>query len=158
MGLTWGVVGFVVGGVIELVHNIWPNPVGGAVDIWPAVLAYPGFLGGVAFSAVLGIAGRRRGFAELSLPGVAAAGAAGGLIVSLIPAALGALGLATSSVSFWTITAWLAGPCAVGGAVAASGSLLLARRAEDRTSLGAADDLADLGLTEAESRELLGED
>jgi len=48
MGLTWGVAGFLAGIGIELVHNLWPNPLGSAVDIWPAALAYPGFLGGVA--------------------------------------------------------------------------------------------------------------
>ncbi len=68
MGLTWAVVGFLAGIGIEVIHNIWPNPIGSAVDIWPAVLAYPGFFGGVAFSTVLGIAGRRRRFDELSLP------------------------------------------------------------------------------------------
>ena len=32
MALTWAVVGFVVGMGIELIHNIWPNPIGSAVD------------------------------------------------------------------------------------------------------------------------------
>jgi hypothetical protein len=36
-----------------------PNPLGSLVDIWPAVLAIPGFFGGLAFSTVLGIAGPR---------------------------------------------------------------------------------------------------
>lgn len=134
MGLTWGVVGFVVGTVIEVIHNIWPNPLGSAVDVWPAALAYPGLLGGVAFSAVLGIAGRRRRFDELSLRAFAAWGALGGLFVSLVPAALVALDLATPNVPLWRITAALVGPFTVGGAIAASGSLALARLAEDRES------------------------
>ncbi len=157
LGLTWGIVGFVIGMGIELIHNIWPNPLGSAVDIWPAVLAYPGFLGGVAFSTVLGIAGRRKRFGELSLPRFAAWGAAGGLIVSLIPAAIVAMGLATSSIPAWQITAGLAAPFMLGGAIAASGSLALARLAEDRAVVAASKELADLGLTEEESRELLGE-
>lgn len=132
MGLTWAIVGFVAGAGIEVIHNIWPNPVGSAVDIWPAALAYPGFFGGVAFSAVLGVAGRRRRFDELSLPMVAAWGAAGGLIVSLIPAAMVLVGLATPNIPAWQITLALAGPFALGGAAAASGSLALARRSEDR--------------------------
>jgi hypothetical protein len=77
LGLTWGVAGFLVGMVIEVIHNIWPNPLGSAVDIWPAALAYPGLLGGLAFSVVLGIAEGRRRFD-----------------VSLVPAAMVALGLA----------------------------------------------------------------
>jgi hypothetical protein len=132
MGLTWGAAGFLVGMVIELVHNVWPNPLGAAVDIWPAALAYPGLLGGVAFSAVLAAAGRHRRFEDLSLPRFAVWGALGGLLVSLIPAALVMLGLATPNVSLWQITLALVGPFTVGGAIAASGSLALARLADDR--------------------------
>lgn len=156
MGLTWAAVGFLAGMGMELVHNLWPNPLGSAVDIWPAALAYPGFLGGVAFSAVLGIAGGRRRFDELSLPGVAAWGALGGLLVSLIPAAMVALGWATPNVPLWQITIALLGPFTLGGAIAASGSLALARMAEDRELVTDGRDLANAGLTEEEERELLG--
>jgi hypothetical protein len=156
MGLTWALAGFLAGMGIELIHNIWPNPLGSAVDIWPAALAYPGFFGGVAFSAVLGIAGRRRRFDELSLPGVAAWGAVGGLLVSLIPAAMVAVGLATPNVPVWQITLAILGPLTVGGAIAASASLALARKAEDRELLDGGRTLADVGLTEEEKRELLG--
>lgn len=156
MGLTWALTGFLAGICIELIHNIWPNPLGAAVDIWPAALAYPGFLGGVAFSMVLGIAGRRRRFDELSLPGVAAWGAVGGLLVSLIPAAMVTMGLATPNVPVWQITMALLGPFTLGGAIAASASLALARMAEDRELLDASRDVADVGLSEVEERELLG--
>lgn len=156
MGLTWGVVGFLAGAFIELIHNIWPNPLGAAVDIWPAALAYPGFLGGVAFATVLGIAGRSRRFDELSLPGVALLGAVGGALVSLIPAAMVALGWATPSVPVWRITVALLGPCTLGGALAASGSLVLARMSEDRELLDHGRDVGDVGLTEEEERRLLG--
>jgi hypothetical protein len=156
MGLAWGVVGFLIGMGIELIHSIWPNPLGSAVDIWPAALAYPGFLAGIAFSAVLGIAGRRRRFDELSLPRVAAWGAVGGFFVSLIPAAMVVLGLATPNVPLWQITLALIGPFTLGGALAASGSLALARAAEDRELLAHGGDVAGAGLTEEEERELLG--
>lgn len=156
IGLTWGITGFVAGMLIELIHNIWPNPLGSAVDIWPAALAYPGFLGGVAFAAVLGIAGRSRRFDELSLPRFAAWGAMGGLLVSLIPAAMVALGLATPNVPLWQITAALAVPFTLGGAIAASGSLALARLADDRALLDAGQDVAEVGLSEEEARQLLG--
>lgn len=156
MGLTWGVAGFLAGIGIELVHNLWPNPLGSAVDIWPAALAYPGFLGGVAFSAVLGIAGRRRRFDELSLPGVAAWGAVGGLFVSLIPAVMVAIGFATPNIPLWQITLALLGPFTLGGAIAASGSLALARVAEDRERLTDSKNVDNAGLTEKEERELLG--
>ena len=131
MGLTWGAVGFLLGGLIELIWNLWPAfPLGPMVDIWPAALAYPGFLGGAAFSVVLAVAGRRRRFEELSIPRFAAWGAIGGVLVSLIPAAMVAAGLASTSIPVWQITASLAVPFALGGAVAASGSLALARVAE----------------------------
>jgi hypothetical protein len=152
MGLTWGGVGFVVGMGIELIHNIWPNPLGSMVDVWPAVLAYPGFLGGVAFSAVLGMLGRRRRFDELSVPGIAAWGALGGLVVSLIPAAMVGLGLATPNIPLWQITAALIVPCTLGSAIAASGSLVLARWAENRQPLDAGRDVANVGLTEEDER------
>ena len=99
MGLTWGVAGFLAGIGIELIHNVWPNPFGSMVDIWPAALGYPAFFGGVAFSSVLGIVGRRRRFDELSHPRFAVLGAVGGLAVSLIPAAMVAMGLATPNDS-----------------------------------------------------------
>ncbi len=156
MGLTWAVGGFLVGSGIEIISNVWPTPLGSMVDIWPAALGFPAFFGGVVFSTVLGIAGRRRRFDELSLPGFAAWGAVGGLIVSLIPAAMVAIGLATPNIPLWQITAALIGPLTLGSAIAASGSLALARMAEDRELLDASRDVADVGLTEEEARELLG--
>ena len=158
LGLTWAVVGFVAGMGIELIHNIWPNPLGAAVDIWPAALAFPGFFGGLAFSAVLALAGRRRRFDELSLPRVAMWGAMGGMLVSLIPAAMVVLGLATPNVPLRQITVALLGPFALGGAIAAYGSLVLARMANDRELLDESRDVADLGLTKEEKRELLGDE
>jgi hypothetical protein len=131
MGLAWGVTGFLAGGVIELIHNVWPNPVGGAVDIWPAVLAYPGFFGGICFSAVLGIAARHRSFDELSLPRVALWGALGGVLTSQIPTAMVLVGLASPSLPLWQIALSLAVPFSLGGATAAAGTLWLARRGDD---------------------------
>lgn len=157
MGLTWGAVGFFLGGLIELIWNVWPGfPLGPLVDIWPAALAYPGVLGGAAFSVVLGIAGRRRRFEELSLPRFAAWGAVGGLLVSLIPAAMVAVGLASTTIPVWQITASLAGPFALGGAVAASGSLALARMAEEPESLAAEVFVGELGPDDDETGERLG--
>ena len=158
MGLTWAVGAFLVGAGIELIHNIWPNPLGAMVDIWPAVLAYPAFLGGVAFSVVLGVAGRRRRFDELSIPGFAALGAVGGVLVSLIPVAIAVLGIATPRVPVWQITLVLLGPLTVGGAVAAAGSLALARMSADRDLLAAGEDVAEVGLSRDEVRDLLGDD
>lgn len=155
IGLTWAVGAALVGGGIELIHNIWPNPLGAAFDIWPAVLAYPALLGGMAFSAVLGIAGRRRRFDELSVARMALWGATGGVLVSLVPAALVGVGLATTNAPLWQITLALAGPMSLGGAAAASATLVLARVSEDRELLDTSTDVENVGLTEEERRSLL---
>jgi hypothetical protein len=67
MGLTWGFAGALLGFLMEFV-----DPNGEIADIWPAVFAYPAFLGGVLFSMVLGVAARHRRFDELSILRVAA--------------------------------------------------------------------------------------
>jgi hypothetical protein len=141
-----------------MIHNVWPNPLGSLVDIWPAALGYPAFVGGVVFSTVLAVAGRRRRFDELSLPRFAAWGALGGLLVSLIPAAMVAIGLATTNIPLWKITAALVVPLTLGSAFAAAGSLALARMAEGRHRLDPSRDGAEIALTEKEARELLDGD
>jgi hypothetical protein len=97
-------------------------------------LAVPGFFGGLFFSAVLGIAARRRRLDELSLPRFAAWGAVAGLLLSLFPAALVAVGLANlgRSQDLWLFTAAISGPLTLLSAASASGSLMLARKAEHR--------------------------
>lgn len=133
-GIIWATGGALLGFAIELLHNAWPNPFGSLVDIWPAALAYPAFLGGLAFSTVLGIVGRGRRFDELSLPAFAAWGALGGLLVSLVPVAAVGTGLVTLDVPPWRLTAALAVPLTLGSAIAASASLALARMSEDPAS------------------------
>ena len=145
MGLLWAVGGIAVGGTIELLDNVLPGglALASAVDMWPQTLAIPSFLGGVVFGVVLGVAGARRRFDELSLPQFTAWGAVAGAL-------LGALGMSLGApILFLAITtAW--------GAAAAAGSLALARRGEDRALLAAADDVRDAGLTAGEARQLLG--
>ncbi len=133
LGVTWAAVGFAAGMGIEVIHNLWPNPITGEVDIWPMALALPGLFGGVAFSLVLGVLGRHRRFDELSLPRMAAFGALGGALVALIPAAMVGVGLATPDVSLWRLTLGLMGPFALGGGTAAAATLAIARMADDDT-------------------------
>ncbi len=151
MGLTWAAGWALVGFGIEVIHNVWPNPLGSLVDIWPAALAYPAFLGGLVFSTVLGIAGRRRRFDELSLPRFAAWGALGGLLLGLFPAALVAVGAASVVEA-----AAIVGAVTFLGAVSASGSLMLARMSEERSLADASAEVAEVGLTGDEARKLLG--
>jgi hypothetical protein len=146
MGLIWAAVWVLVGFLIEGIHDVWPTPLGSLVDIWPAALGGPAFLGGVAFSMLLGIAGRRRRFEELSLPGFAALGAAGGALVSLVPALMVAVGFARihGPRTVWQVTASLMVPFALVGAVSAAGSLVLARKGEARASLAGSEDVPEL--------------
>ena len=147
MGLTWAIPAFLAGILVE----IFIDPYGEIVDIWSAALAYPAFLGGVAFSSVLRIVAGRRRFDELSVPQVAACGAAGGLALGSIAAVL-FVGVITNPL----VTALVIAVPALGAAVAAAGSLVLARMSEDRELLEASADIADVGLTSSETQELLG--
>lgn len=162
MGLTWAFGWALTGIAIGVASMLLPSlPWHLFFEIFDAplpALAVPGFIGGVFYSLVLGIAGRRRRFDELSLPRVAAWGALGGLMLALFPAFMVLVGLATpgsQGVGLWQITAVVAGPLMLLSSASAAGSLLLARKAECR-ELSAGEELADLGLTDSEKRELLG--
>ena len=139
VGLGWAVAWAIVGLLIGVASSLLPGlPWNSVLDVFDAplpALAIPGFVGGVFFSVVLGIVERRRTFAELSLPRFAAWGAVGGLLLSLLPAALVAVGLASvahGGAGLWQLTAVVAGPLTLLSAVSASASLLLARKAERR--------------------------
>ena len=142
MGLVWAAGGAGIGGIIELLDNILPGglPMASAVDMWPQTLAIPGFIGGVIFAVVLGIAGGNRRFGELSLPRFAAWGAVTGLL-------LGVLGVWAGAPLFF------AGITTLTSVVAASGSLTLAKMAERREPLYVGEDIADLALMEGRARE-----
>lgn len=143
MGLTWAAAWALTGVLIGVASKLLPGlPWDSFFEFFDAplpALAIPGFLGGVLFSIVLGIAARRRRFDELSLPRFAAWGAVGGLLLSLVPAALVAVGLATlgrPDLGLWQITATISGPLILLSAASAAGSLMLARRTEERQLLG----------------------
>jgi hypothetical protein len=149
MGLTWAVGWALFGLLIGVSSLLFPNllPWDAFFDVFDAplpALAVPGFVGGALFSVVLGIAGRRRAFREMSLARFTAWGAAGGVLLSLVPVALGAVGLAStegSTMGLGQLTAVIIGPLTLVSAASAAGSLLLARKAEDRELLSAGDDV-----------------
>ena len=137
MGLTWALAWALVGLLIGVTSNLLPGlPWDAFFEVFDAplpALAIPGFVGGALFSMVLGIAGRRRRFAELSLPRFAAWGAVGGLLLSLVPAAMVAVGLArlgSGAPGVWQLTAVISGPLILLSAASATGTLALARMAE----------------------------
>ncbi len=129
MGLVWAAVWAPAGVLLGMIVD----PDGAMDEMWVAVGAYPGFLGGVVFSAVLAVAAGRRRLEQLSLPRVAAWGAAAGLLVGALPSALGA-STAEHPPSL-LLAAAAAGAIALLSAASAAGSLALARRAEARPRL-----------------------
>jgi hypothetical protein len=159
IGLTWAVGWAVAGLLIGVASIVFPGlPWNAFFEVFDAplpALAVPGFIAGVLFSTVLGIAGRRRGFRELSLPRFAAWGAVGGLLLTVLPFALVALGLASregSQVGTWQIISVITGPFVLLSAVSATVTLMLARYAERRQLRDAGRDVGDVGLTEGEAR------
>ena len=163
MGLTWAAAWAVGGVLIGVTSILLPGlPWDSFFEVFDAplpALAIPGFVGGALFSLVLGIAGRRRSFHELSLPRVASWGAVGGLLLTLFPFALVAVGLASlegGKFDAWHIIAVIGGPFILLSALSAAGSLMLARMGEDRDSVEISEDGPQAGLTQGESPELLG--
>ena len=112
----WGL-GF--GGIMELV-----DPDGKIQDVWPTLLAIPGFIGGVVFSALLLIAERGRSFDQVSLVRFAIWGAVAGIVLGVLtipaevgdvsPGAAGMIGIGTvlggvagfGSGVFFRLVAW----------------------------------------------------
>lgn len=148
MGLSWALAGALLGGVIEAITEFVPGWNGAVVDIWPAALGALGFLGGGAFAIMLGVAGRHRSFNELSLPRVAAWGATGGLLLGV--ALMGMAG--ALAPGHWLEAAVFIGTATAGSAVAAAGTLALARKGEDPKSLDAGPVFANLGLPNGPAR------
>ena len=145
MGITWAAVWAPVGVLIGLIVD--PN--GTMDEPWILVGTIPGFLCGVAFSIVLGIAARRRGFSELSSGRFTAWGALAGLVIGVLPFMLGSSNPALPpwfpGVVIGSITAL--------GALSAAGSLALARRGEKRELLTAAAYAPEISRTEREAQE-----
>jgi hypothetical protein len=148
LGLTWALAWAPVGLLIGMIVD----PDGSMDEPWIAVGTLPGFLGGVAFAAVLGIVGRRRRFEELSIPRFAAWGAVAGLLV-------GGTWLVVALVSDpprWLLNGLVVGSLTLLSAISAAGSLALARMAERRELPGAGADAAEAGRAGGEARELPG--
>jgi hypothetical protein len=139
MGLTWAAAWAVGGVLIGVASILTPGlPWNSFFEVFDAplpALAVPGFVGGALFSIVLGVAARRRRFDELSIPRFAAWGALGGLMLSLVPAAMSGVGLLTQTgegEGLWKATAVISGPFILFSALSAAGSLFLARRAKGK--------------------------
>ena len=153
MGLTWAAAWALGGIAIGVTSLLLPGlPWDAFFEVFDAplpALAIPGFVGGVIFSAVLGIAARGRSFHELSVARFAGWGALGGLLLSLVPVAMSAVGLLRvdpeGGVNLWQSTAVISAPFMLFSALSAAGALVVARRAKGRGLLDGIDE--DEGLT-----------
>jgi hypothetical protein len=92
VGLAWFFIGAFIG---LIVFEGLVDPDGKIADIWPAVLGYPGFLGGVTFFALTRILERGRKLHELSYSRAAICGALSGPVWM----ALFVLGVATGALA-----------------------------------------------------------
>lgn len=147
MGLTWAAAWFGAGMALLLV--VGPD----AADVpFPLGFGFLGFLAGFTFSGVLRVLGGRRSFDQMSLPRFAWWGGVGGLLFS------GVFVAAVALSGDGTLEILVLGPVfALAGAGSAAGSLALARMGEDRDMLDAGAHVGEVGLTDREKKELLGD-
>ena len=152
MGLTWALAWFGAGMAL-LVGLLLITGSTGADVPYPLGFGAFGFVAGVTFSGVLGLLEGRRRFDQMSLPRFAGWGAVGGLLLTGIFVSAAALSGDTTPLETLGV---LAPVFALAGAGSAAGMLALARGAEKRELLDATADVSEVGLTEEETRELLG--
>jgi hypothetical protein len=141
MGLVWAAAWFGAGILMLLIFGLH------AADVpFPLLWALLGFIGGVTFSAVLGLVEGRRRFDQMSLPRFTAWGGAGGLLL--------AVGL---TVLIGDEASVLLGPIfALAGAGCAAGSLALARMAEEPALLQGGVEGGDTGPGDGDARDRIG--
>jgi len=145
--VTWAVGWAAAGGIFGAVTVVSGIDPASALFWIPATFAAAGFVGGMIFSAVLGLIEGRRTFAQMSLPRFAAWGALGGALVSILIVAMGLVGSTASVVATVMLPLLAAG--------SASGSLALARGADDKV-LESGNESDDPALSEEKNRGLLG--
>ena len=124
MGLIWAA-GWTLVGMLGVVvfYTLFPS-VPDVFDVWIPVFAYPGFFGGVIFSMVLWLAEDGRRFDELSLPRIAAWGAVVGLLLGVLPFALGT---PSAKYPLWLLVVGIIAYTTLLCTVSAVGSALLFR-------------------------------
>ena len=124
MGLTWAIIwmpaGLLIGAIVD--------PDGAMDEPWIAVGTYPGFLAGVMFSVVLGIAASRRRLDELSVVKVGAWGAVAGLVIGSLPFLIGEYSPEVPRMLPFVVLGSITGL----SALSAAASLVLARKSERR--------------------------
>jgi hypothetical protein len=133
VAIAWAVIWAPVAVLVGLLVD----PDGSMDEMWVAIGAYPGFICGLLFSALLWMAERHRRIGELSLPRAASWGVVAGLLVSLLPLTAaeptGAWGL-----SRWVLASVITASITLLSAVSAVGSAVLLRYAARRRILAGA--------------------
>jgi hypothetical protein len=153
LGLTWAAVWGAFGALLGLVMGFPEFGIDVAVFFaWRD--AAMGFVGGATFASVLRLAEGRRRFDELRLPRFAAWGGLGGFLIGA--GYWGGWWILSGIAPDMAAVQWLAVPTLL-GAASASGSLVLARVADDRQLLEEGAEAADIGLSPDERRTLLGD-
>jgi hypothetical protein len=148
MGLVWGLAWFGAGMALMLTLLLTTGSTGADVP-YPLGFGALGFVAGVTFSGVLGVLGGRRRFDQMSLSRFAGWGAAGGFLLAIGFTSL--VALVEDPAFLWNLV--VLGPVfAVAGASSGAGVLALARRAEDRELLEASAEVAEVGLSEEETK------
>lgn len=123
MGVTWALVW---APVAVLLGTLVIDPDNSMDEMWVMVGALPGFLGGVVFSVLLGIAARRRRLDDLSMTRVTLWGALAGFLVGSLPFTIGT---PTNIVPLWWLATVVIGSITLLSALSAAASLAIARRA-----------------------------
>ena len=126
-GLTWGVLWAPLG---VFTGSIW-GPTDLMDEPWIALGAYPGFLCGLVFCAVLAIADGHHRLDELSPSRAGAWGAFSGLLVMALPMT-GLLGTPNAEHPFWQWRFVIVAAVIPLSSISALGSVLLARTAHER--------------------------
>ena len=148
MGVTWALIwapiGLLIGAIVD--------PDGAMDEPWILVGTLPGFLAGVIFSIVLGIAAGRHKLDELSVSKVAGWGALAGVLLGALPMVIGDYNPGEPG--------WL--PFVVLGSItllstaSAAGSLLLAKKAASPQLTEGGADAMSFAVPEREPQELPG--
>ncbi len=133
VALAWAVVWSPVG----VLTGIIVDPGGSMDEMWVAIGAYPGFLCGAVFSAVVGIAEGRRRLNEIALSRVAGWGAVSGLVVGVIPFVLGTV---NTALPLWLWSIVTVGAVTILSSASAFGTASIARMAKKRALHGASGD------------------
>jgi hypothetical protein len=130
MGVTWAV----VWAPVAVLLGMMVDPDGSMDEMWVMIGALPGFIAGVVFAALLGIAERRRGVDDVSPARAGGWGALAGVLVGVLPFTIGE---STSALPVGLLASMVIGSVTLLSAASAAGSLALARMSGKREQLHA---------------------